>query len=440
MVHTSPSTSTARTSKRENLEEGGVNVLIIGSGGREHSLAWKLKQSPQVGKIYIAPGNGGTSRVGENVGIAAIDIEKLLQFALDKKIGLTVVGPENPLELGIVDTFRAKGLAIFGPSKAAAQIESSKAFSKTLMERAGVPTATFKTFADEPSAIEYVRSHGVPIVVKDSGLVFGKGVTICRTLQDAEETLHEIFSHDSKQVVIEDFLEGPEMSIHAICAGTDFLLFPVSQDHKTIGEGDTGKMTGGIGVIHPLPFVTPALIEEIGETIVQRILIALEENGTPFSGLLYPGLILTKSGPKVLEYNSRFGDPECEVYMRLLKGDILSILQGSVAGSLAGLSLESESLGCANLILCSGGYPDEYKKDLRITGIEEAEKIPGVVVFHSGTKIGNGQVVTNGGRVLAVTAMGASLKEALDRAYEAADKIQFEGKYLRRDIGAKVLR
>jgi len=417
-----------------------VDVLLVGSGGREHALAWKLKQSSRIGKLYIAPGNGGTSQCGENVDIAATDIERLLAFAQEKEIALTVVGPENPLDLGIVDAFRAAGLKIFGPTKAAAQIESSKVFSKNLMEKTGVPTAQFKTFTDEPSAVAYVRERGVPIVVKDSALVFGKGVTICRSVQEAEDALHDIFSHQGKEVVIEDFLEGPEVSIHAVCAGTDFVLFPASQDHKRVGEGDTGKMTGGIGAIYPLPFVTQKLMDEIGETIMRPILQALSDAGTPFAGLLYPGLILTKTGPKVLEFNSRFGDPECELYMRILQDDILTILEASASGDLRGLSVVCGQMGCVDLILCSGGYSDEYKKGLPITGIEEAEKIDGVVVFHAGTTVKNGQLVTNGGRVLAVTAVGDTLKEALETAYEAADKIQFEGKYYRRDIGAKTLK
>ena len=419
-----------------------VDVLLVGSGGREHALAWKLKQSSRIGKLYIAPGNGGTSQCGENVDIAATDIERLLAFAQEKEIALTVVGPENPLDLGIVDAFRAAGLKIFGPTKAAAQIESSKVFSKNLMEKTGVPTAQFKTFTDEPSAVAYVRERGVPIVVKDSALVFGKGVTICRSVQEAEDALRDIFSHQGKEVVIEDFLEGPEVSIHAVCAGTEFVLFPASQDHKRVGEGDTGKMTGGIGAIYPLPFMTQKLMDEIGETIVRPVLQALADAGTPFSGLLYPGLILTKSGPKVLEFNSRFGDPECELYMRILQDDIVTILEASASGDMRGLSAVCGQMGCVNLILCSGGYPDAYKKGLPITGIEEAEKVPGVVVFHAGTKIREATppgLVTNGGRVLAVTAVGDTLKEALETAYEAADKIRFEGKYYRRDIGAKSL-
>jgi phosphoribosylamine--glycine ligase len=377
--------------------------------------------------------------VGENVSIEATDIDKLLSFALEKKIGLTVVGPENPLSLGIVDAFRAEELLIFGPTKAAAQIEASKAFAKDLMREAGVPTAEYGTFKDRAAAVSYVRERGTPIVVKDSGLVFGKGVRICQNVAEAEAALGEIFLEPNKEAVIEDFLDGPEISIHALCAGTEFRLFPATQDHKRIGEGNTGKMTGGIGAIYPLPFVTSELMAEIGETIVRPTLATLAKRGSPFTGLLYPGLILTSRGPKVLEFNSRFGDPECELYMRLLKSDLIEVLSASAKGDLSGISLQFESTAGVNLILCAGGYPDEYKKGDTIIGIEEANKVRGVVVFHAGTKSDRGHVVTSGGRVLAVSALAPTLKEALDRAYEAADMIQFEGKYYRRDIGAKAL-
>jgi len=414
-------------------------VLLVGGGGREHALAWKLKQSPKLGKLYIAPGNSGTSLCGENVHIEATDVPKLLAFAVEKGIRLTVVGPENPLAEGIVDAFREKGLLIFGPTKAAAQIESSKVFSKNLMREAGVPTAEFKTFNNAVDAVAYIRERGAPLVIKDSGLVFGKGVRICHTINEAEDALRDIFSEPDKEVVVEDFLDGPEISIHALCAGTDFRLFPATQDHKRIGEGDTGKMTGGIGAIYPLPFVTETLMQQIADDVVRPTLETLSKRGTPFSGLLYPGLILTSRGPKVLEYNARFGDPECELYMRLLKNDLLETILSSAKGDLSGLSFEFEDTVGVNLMLCSGGYPDAYKKGLPITGIEEAEKVEGVVVFHAGTKMEHSQLVTAGGLVLGVSALGVTLKEALDRAYEAADKIQFEGKYYRRDIGAKVL-
>jgi phosphoribosylamine--glycine ligase len=311
------------------------------------------------------------------------------------------------------------------------------------MERAGIPTAEFKTFTDQKSATKYVRTKELPIVIKDSGLVFGKGVHICTALSEAEAVLQEIFAKPGKEVVIEEYLHGPEVSIHAICSGTAFILFPASQDHKHIGEGNTGKMTGGIGAISPLPFVTHELMSEIGERVVRPVLETLVSGGTPYSGLLYPGLILTKSGPKVLEYNSRFGDPECGLYMRLMKSDILPMLEAcadlptQTNGRLKNISIEWELSACVNLILCSAGYPDEYEKGFEITGIEEAEKIPDVVVFHGGTTYVDGIVKTSGGRVLGVSAVGATLKDALKRAYQAADVIQYKGKYYRRDIGAK---
>ena len=420
-------------------------VLLIGSGGRESALAWKLAQSPLLKKLYIAPGNAGTFEYGENVAIEATDIEKLLAFAQEKNINLTVVGPENPLDLGIVDLFQKNDRAIFGPTKAASQIESSKVFSKNLMDEAGVPTAIFKTFSALEGARAYVQDHEFPLVIKDSGLVFGKGVTICKTQDEAEAILKEIFEHENKEVVIEEFLTGPEISIHAICAGIDFVLFPGVQDHKTIGEGDTGKMTGGIGAVYPLPFVDDVLLKIIAEQVLRPILETMKKRGTPFSGLLYPGMMLTKSGIKVLEFNSRFGDPECALYMRLLESDILPALDASAKGDVKGITLEWKKGAGVNLVLCSGGYPDEYKKGLPISGIEEAEEIQEVVVFHAGTKIDKNMdmprpYLTNGGRVLGISALGDSLEEALSRAYVAADKIHFEGKYYRRDIGAKVLR
>jgi phosphoribosylamine---glycine ligase len=422
----------------------GVDVLIVGSGGREHALAWKLKQSPRIGKIFIAPGNGGTSSIGENVNIAATDIEKLLAFAKEKNIGLTIVGPDDPLALGIVDLFQARGLRIWGPTKAAAQIEASKAFSKQLMEKAGIPTAEFKVFKEHESALAYARERGAPIVIKASGLALGKGVYVCKTVEEAEQALKEImldklFKDAGNEVVIEEFLDGQEISIHALSDGKDHVMFPPSQDHKPIFDGDKGPMTGGMGTIAPLSLVSGDVIKAIEATVVRPALDALAERGAPFVGLLYPGLKMTASGPKVLEFNARFGDPETQVYMRLMETGLLDLLEACVDGTLASQKIEWNSGFAANVVLASGGYPGEYKKGLPITGIEEAEKIPGVVVFHAGTKQQGESLLTNGGRVLGVSAVGATLKEALDRAYKAADLIQFEGKYMRRDIGAKAL-
>ncbi len=424
-----------------------TDVLIIGGGSREHALAWKLKQSPRVGQIYIAPGNGGTSNVAENVAIEVMDFEHLAMFVEQKQIGLTIAGPDDPIGRGVGDFFRNRGLKIFSPSKAAAQIESSKAFAKQLMRDAGIPTAEFSVFKEYDLALSHVRARGAPIVVKASGLALGKGVYVCQTLAEAEQSLKEImldkqFGDSGSEVVIEEFLGGQEISIHALCDGKNFVLFPPSQDHKQVEEGDTGPNTGGMGVIAPVPWVTQEMMQEIGETIVRPTLDVLAKKGAPFVGMLYPGLKMTPQGPKVLEFNARFGQPECEAYMRLLKTDLLDLCEAAIDGKIMiyhNSPIEWNPGFAANIILASGGYPGAYKKGLPITGIEEAEKVPGVIVFHTGTAVQGPSLNTAGGRVLGVTAVGEILKEALDRAYAAADKIQFEGKYLRHDIGAKAL-
>ncbi|QQG38403.1 MAG: phosphoribosylamine--glycine ligase [Candidatus Kaiserbacteria bacterium] len=419
-----------------------MDVLLVGGGGREHAIAWKLKQSPRLGKLFIAPGNGGTRLVGENVPIGAMEFEKLANFAEEKKIGLTICTMDDPLVEGIVDFFQSRGLRIWGPSKAAAQLEGSKAFSKLFMQEAGIPTAEFGVFTEYEKALDYVRAKGAPIVVKASGLALGKGVTVCTSMQEAEAALEAIFvkklfGDSGKQVVIEEFLDGPEISIHAISDGNTYTMFPPSQDHKRALDHDEGKNTGGMGVIAPLPFVDESLTEEIERTIVRPTFEALKKRGILFSGVLYPGLILSKKGPKVLEYNARFGDPETQVYMRLLKTDVLDICEACVDGTLADQPIEWLRGFAANIVLASGGYPDEYKKGVPIGGIEEAEKIDGIVVFHAGTTF-DGELKTNGGRVLGVSAIGKTLKEALDTAYEAVEKIQFEGKQFRRDIGTRI--
>ncbi len=420
-----------------------MDVLIVGGGGREHALAWKLKQSPRIGKLYIAPGNGGTRNLGENVPIQADDIATLVHFARGRSIGLTVAGPDNSLALGIADAFQSAGLRIFGPSKLAAHIEYSKAFSKQLMREAGIPTAEFRVFSKYDDALAHVRERGAPIVVKASGLAYGKGVYVCETIEKAEKALKKImidYEHKDagSEVVIEEFLDGEEISIHALSDGQEFLMFPASQDHKKIGDGDTGKNTGGMGAIAPVFHINDPAMKEIQKSVVQPALDALASQGMPFSGLLYPGIKMTPKGPKVLEFNARFGDPECQVYMRLMKSDLLDILEACVDGKLAGKKIEWNTGFAVNIVLASGGYPDAYKKGFLITGIEESEKVPGVVVFHAGTAYDNG-LKTSGGRVLGVSAVGETLKIALDRAYSAADLIQFEGKYFRRDIGAKAL-
>ncbi|MBI2610741.1 phosphoribosylamine--glycine ligase [Candidatus Kaiserbacteria bacterium] len=420
-----------------------MDVLLVGGGGREHALAWKIAQSPRLGKLYIAPGNGGTRLVGENISIGVMEFEKIAQFVEEKKIGLTICSMDNPLVSGIVDFFQARGLRIWGPTKVAAQIEGSKAFAKQLMREASIPTADFAVFTNHDEALRYVHEKGVPVVVKASGLALGKGVSICRTLSEAESALKEImldrvFKDSGTEVVIEEYLDGEELSIHALSDGKTHVLFPVSQDHKTIGEGDTGKNTGGIGTIVPVPWVSADTLKDLDARVVKPTLEALAARGASFAGILYPGLKMSSQGPKVLEFNARFGDPEAQVYMRLLKTDILDLFEACVDGTLQRQTIEWETGFTINIVLCSGGYPDEYKKGFPITGIEEAEKLPGVVVFHAGTTF-DGTLKTSGGRVLGVSAVGATLKEALDRAYEAVEKINFEGKYFRRDIGAKAL-
>lgn len=420
-----------------------TNVLIIGGGGREHALAWKLAQSPRIGKLFVAPGNGGTRQVAENVPIDATNIDRLAQFAATNAIGLTVVGPDDPLAFGVVDAFQARGLRIFGPTRAAAEIESSKAFAKNLMSEAKIPTAIFKIFSEYDKALAYVHERGAPIVVKASGLALGKGVYVCKTLAQAETALAEIMldrAHKDagNEVIVEEFLDGQEISIHAFCDGKTFVLLPPAQDHKPVRDGDEGKNTGGMGTIAPVSWVSADMLRSLGEQVVRSALETLTKNGRPFTGLLYPGFKMTTSGPKVLEFNARFGDPETQSYMRLLKTDLLDILEACVDGTLVELTIEWRSGFAVCVVIASGGYPDEYKKDLPLRGVSETERVPDVVVFHAGTKF-DGELKTSGGRVLGVTAIGDTLRDALNRAYEAAKLIEFDGMQYRRDIGVKSL-
>jgi len=420
-----------------------TDVLIVGGGGREHALAWKLKQSPRIGKLYIAPGNGGTLSLGENVPIEAMNFDGLAKFAKEKNIGLTVVGPDDPLVGGIVDVFKSHNLRVWGPTKAAAQIEGSKAFSKQLMRDGGIPTADFKVCTEYDEALRYAHECGAPVVIKASGLALGKGVYVCETFEEIDRALKEImvdriFQDSGSKVVIEEFLDGPEISVHAVSDGNTYKMFPLTQDHKRALDNDQGKNTGGMGAIGPLPFVNDAQAADIEARIVKPTFDALKGEGISFSGLLYPGLKMSSQGIKVLEYNARFGDPECQVYMRLLKTDILDIFDACVDGKLEQQPIEWNSGFAVNIVIASGGYPDAYKKGLPITGIEDAEKLPGVIVFHAGTTF-DGKLKTSGGRVLGVSAVGDTLQDALDRAYEAVGKIHFEGMHFRRDIGAKAL-
>ena len=418
------------------------NILVIGSGGREHALAWKIRQSPDAGDIYIAPGNGGTSDVATNVDIATTDVTKLLQFARDHDIYLTVVGPDDVLAAGCVDAFKAVGLRAYGPTQGAARIEASKAYSKDLMQRQKVPTASYKTFTDPARARKYVKSQPLPIVVKASGLALGKGVYICGTTNEALAAIDEVmtdkkFGSAGMEVVIEQYLDGREVSLHAFCDGKTAVLFPPSQDHKRIGVGDTGPNTGGMGTYAPVPWVTHRLMQKAQKRAVEPILAGLAADRHSFSGTLYPGLMVQNDIIYVLEYNARFGDPETQSYMRILDSDLLSILNACVDGTLADQIITWSPLSVVTVILASAGYPGTYSKNLPITGINEAQKLDGVKVFHAGTAIKSGRLVTSGGRVLAVTATGRTLDDAKKLAYQAAEIIDFKGKYYRTDISDK---
>ncbi len=419
-----------------------AEVLVIGGGAREQALAWKLVQSPSVDKVYVAPGNGGSGGRIENVDIGWLDVDGLLEFARTKKIGLTVVGQEAAYEAGVVDAFQAAGLTIFGPTKAAGRIETSKVLSKDLMADQGIPTAAYKTFTDTAAALAYAKSRPLPVVVKADGLAEGKGVTVCFETGQIEAAIDQImvqkaFGDSGNQVVVEDFLKGREVSIHALCDGRQAAIFPASQDHKQINDGDLGPNTGGMGVIAPVPWVTPKHLETIKDRIVQPALRGLDQKGSKFSGVLYPGLMIDGDDVNVVEFNARFGDPEAEVYMRLLDGDLYEILSDCARGRLDPASVGWKPGFAVDIALASGGYPGKYSKGLPITGIGEAEKLADIVVFHAGTAIKDGQLVTAGGRVLNVTATGETLDQALDKAYAAVKLIHFEGMHYRTDIGRR---
>lgn len=419
-------------------------ILLIGSGGRESALAWKIAQSKHLESLFIAPGNPGTERYGTNVAIDATDIYSLCDFAVRERITLCIIGPDDPLALGIVDSLRALRIPVFGPTQAAAHIEWSKAYAKELMQQAGVPTASHATHHEYESALAYIQTQHYPLVIKASGLALGKGVYICSTKQEAELALQEIMlkkvhSNAGETVVIEQFLVGKEISAHAITDGATTYVFPTAQDHKRIGENNTGKNTGGMGTIAPVPWIQPHEMNSIEKSIVFRTLHYLKECNTPFTGCLFPGIMVTEQGPYTLEFNARFGDPETQVYMRLLESDLVEVLYHASVGSLSHVSLVWSKQVAVNIVLASQGYPDSYAKGLPIKGIEEAEKHEGIVVFHAGTKVINGALVTHGGRVLGVSAVGIDLADALKRAYKAIECISFEGMYYRKDIGASSL-
>lgn len=429
-----------------------MKILVIGSGGREHALVWKLAQSPHVTAMWCAPGNAGIAGecLAKNgaavqcVNIGAEELPKLLTFAVESKVDLTVVGPDNPLALGIVDTFEAKGLRIWGPNKKAAQFESSKVFSQNFMEKYGIPTARSGMFGEAQPAKEFAASLGGRCAVKADGLALGKGVLICSSVPEAEKAIDEVlvqksFGAAGGRIVIQEFLEGTEISLHALCDGKSAKLFPTSQDHKRALDGDEGLNTGGMGAYSPTPFLDEAQLAEVGRKILEPWVQGCAAEGIVFKGILYPGLMLTKDGPRVLEFNARFGDPETQVYLTRLENDLLELLEASVAGTLDKVVLKWSPLASVCVVMASAGYPGSYAKGKLIHRLEEAAKLPNVKVFHAGTARVGEKIVTNGGRVLGVTALGSDMCSARQAAYAAVERIAFEGAQWRTDIGSKAM-
>ncbi len=422
-----------------------MKVLVIGSGGREHALVWKLAQSPLLSRLYCAPGNAGTAEQAENVPIRADDITSLLAFAHDSAIDFTVVGPEFPLALGIVDRFRQEGHAIFGPTQHAAIIESSKVFAKSLMVKYGVPTAPFQTFSDPQQAERYIDQHPTPLVVKADGLAAGKGATVCQTRASAREAIDQmmrvkVFGEAGAQVVIERFLRGEELSFFALTDGTALVPLPVCQDHKAIDDGDEGPNTGGMGAYSPVPVVDVALSERIMDEIMRPTVHAMAAEGRLFQGVLYAGLMLVEGRLWVIEFNARFGDPEAQVLMMRLESDLLPLLLATTDGTLTRQACRLVDDAAVCVVMASRGYPEAYERGQPIAGVEQAAQGPGVAVFHAGTARRDGQLLTSGGRVLGVTALGSNLRQALDRAYQTVHCISWDGVHYRTDIGAKALR
>jgi phosphoribosylamine--glycine ligase len=427
-----------------------MKLLVIGSGGREHALVWKLAQSPHVAQMWCAPGNAGiqqertekTEKAVECVNISAEDLSRLLAFAQEKKADLTVVGPDNPLTLGIVDLFQKHGLRIWGVNQKAAQFESSKVFSQKFMEKYGIPTAAAGASDDVAAAKKFCASLNGRCVVKADGLALGKGVLICASQAEAEKAVDEImvskaFGAAGARVVIQEFLEGIEVSLHALCDGKTAKLFPTSQDHKRALDGDKGLNTGGMGTYSPTPFLTDVQLADTAKKILEPFMRGCVAEGIDYRGILYPGIMLTKSGPKVLEFNARFGDPETQVYLTRLENDLVELLDASVSGTLDKVELKWSATASVCVVMASGGYPGGYAKGKVITGLDAANALPNAKVFHAGTARAGEQIVTNGGRVLGVTALGKDVKSAQSTAYAAVEKIHFAGAHFRRDIAAK---
>ena len=421
-----------------------MKILVVGSGGREHALCWKIAQSKKVDKIYCAPGNAGVAGVAECVNIGAMEFEKLAVFAMEQEIDLTVIGMDDPLVGGIVDVFEEKGLRIFGPRKNAAILEGSKAFSKDLMKKYNIPTAAYENFDDADKALAYLETADFPIVLKADGLALGKGVLICNDLEEAKEGVKSImldkaFGSAGNQMVIEEFMTGREVSVLSFVDGNTIKIMTSAQDHKRALDGDKGLNTGGMGTFSPSPFYTEEIDEFCKKYIYQATVDAMKAEGREFKGIIFFGLMLTEKGPRVLEYNARFGDPETQVVLPRMKNDIVEVFEACVDGTLDQIDLEFEDNAAVCVVLASEGYPVKYDKGLKISGLDAFEDKDSYFVFHAGTKFGNeGEVLTNGGRVLGVTATGATLKEARANAYEASNWVTFDNKYCRSDIGKAI--
>ena len=420
-----------------------MKVLVVGGGGREHTIAWKLSKSPHVEKIYAAPGNAGIAGLGECVPVGAEDKQALLDFAQENKVDLTVVGPEAPLVSGIVDLFRGKGLRIFGFDSKGALLEGSKVWAKQFMKKYDIPTGGFAVFDNHCAAQNAVETGKPPFVIKADGLAAGKGVLICQTMEEARDAVETVmrkkqFGMAGERIVFEEFLDGPELSVIAVFDGKDYRLLVPSQDHKRALDGDAGPNTGGMGAYAPVPVLDHLLEEKIRIEIIERTLSGIQSEKIEGAGVVYFGLMLTPAGPKVLEYNCRFGDPETQVILPLLKTDLFEVLYEATECNLESVDFENSDQACTCVVIASGGYPGSYEKGKEITGIAEAEEA-GCVVFHAGTKLDNGRIVTSGGRVLGVTAMAPTLKEAIDKAYAGVDLISFEGCFSRRDIAWRAL-
>ena len=420
-----------------------MKVLIVGSGGREHAIAWKVSKSERVDKIYCAPGNAGIGQVAECVNIGAMEIEKLVAFAKETAIDLTVIGMDDPLVAGIVDAFEAEGLRVFGPRKNAAILEGSKAFSKELMKKYNIPTASYETFTDPEKAIAYLETSKYPIVLKADGLALGKGVLICNTKEEAKQGVNTLmlekqFGSAGDTIVIEEFMIGREVSVLAFSDGKTIQCMTSAQDHKRAKDGDQGLNTGGMGTFSPSPFYTEEVKTFCEKYVYQPTIDAMAKEGRPFVGVLFTGLMLTEDGPKVLEYNARFGDPEAQVVIPRMKNDIVDVFEACIDGTLESIDLQFEDNAAVCVVLASDGYPEHYEKGIPMSGFENFDGKEGYYCFHAGTKLEGEQIVTNGGRVVGITAKGNDLKEARANAYKATEWITFKNKYMRTDIGKAI--